>query len=303
MTRPPRQRHSVRKIDAPRRPLLRSRLYVPATKTEWLGKAVAAGADAVILDLEDSVSAADKGHAREAATEAVRQCRTDPVLFVRVNDLASPIVLDDLEAVVRPGLFGLVVPKADPDQIVALDIVLSWLESRAGMPQGSVVISPILETASAVHHAYDIVAASPRVDYVGGIATNGGDIHREVGYRWSRSACESVPLRALTLIEVRAAGAQNPMTGIWTALDDPEGLVAFAEQGRGLGYTGMDVIHPSHVATVNAAFAPDEERLEEARALLAVAGDMGAARFKGQMIDQAMVRTAKALLRQAGDLD
>jgi citrate lyase subunit beta/citryl-CoA lyase len=302
----------------PYRQTLRSRLYVPGQKISWLQKAIASGTDAVILDLDDAVPAEDKQNARSDVAAAVADSADELPLFVRINDLTTGWALDDLEAVVRPGLFGLVVPRiSDPSQIMALDLVLSWLESRAGMTEGTVVLSPIFETAASIHFAYEISKVSSRVDYVGGIASEGGDVEREIGYRWSRSAWESVTLRSNILLEVRAAGVAHPMTGIWTALDDADGLIAFAEQGRAIGYEGMDVIHPSHVAIVHAAFGITQDRIDEARRIVDVAtnrtetalesvdGDdtaLGAVRFEGRMIDTAMVRTATEILRRHDEI-
>jgi citrate lyase subunit beta/citryl-CoA lyase len=287
-------------IVRPDRPRIRSRLYVPGTKTEWIDKAIAAGTDAVIFDLEDAVADVDKERARAFVAAAVARGREHPLIFVRVNETSSPLALDDLEAVVRPGLFGVVVPKVTTaSEISALDLVLTWLEARSGMEPGSVVVSPILETAAAIYHAYDLAVASPRVEYTGGIATRGGDVERAIGYRWSPSGSESEAMRATTLVALRAAGVCNPMTGIWTELDDEDGLAGFARQGRDLGYVGMDIIHPSHVGTVNSTFAPDEQALREARAIVAAASDGSASRQGGRMVDRAMLRTAEALLRQA----
>lgn len=288
----------------PRRPYIRSRLYVPGTKTGWLDKAAASGTDAVILDLEDSVARSDKEWARTAVAASIKADHTGPLLFVRINELSTAFALDDLEAVVRPGLFGIVVPKVSaPEEIAALDLVLCWLEERHSMQPGSVCISPVIETASAAHAPFSLVRASDRVDYTGGIASRGGDIERAIGYRWSRSGTESAVLRAQVLIAVRAAGVTNPMTGIWTVLDDPDGLVGFASEGAALGYSGMDVVHPAHVAAANAAFTPGEDRLTEARAILAAAGDGAAVRHGGRMVDRAMVRTAEAVLREAGEIE
>jgi citrate lyase subunit beta/citryl-CoA lyase len=287
-------------------------------KVSWLQKAVASGTDAVILDLDDAVSTADKQVARDAVAAVIADGGAPIPLFVRINDLDTAWALDDLESVVCPNLFGIVVPRVtSPSQITALDLVLTWLELRAGMTVGTIVLSPILETAASIHFAYEIASASPRVDYVGGIAAEGGDVEREIGYRSTRSAWESVTLRSRALIDVRAAGVAHPLTGIWTALDDPEGLEAFAEQGRTIGYEGMDVIHPSHIGIVHAAFDVDQSRIDEARRIVDVAtsaegsalgaidgdeGRLGATRFEGRMIDAAMVRNASELLRRIGKI-
>jgi citrate lyase subunit beta/citryl-CoA lyase len=290
---------------------VRSRLYVPGTKVAWIAKAVASGVDAIILDLDDAVEAEDKERARRDVAEALGEEWPVPI-FVRINEVSTGWALDDLEAIVRPGLFGVVVPRLTTvAEITSLDFLFSALERRAEIDLGSTVLSPILETAAAVHFAYDFARASPRVDYLGGIATDGGDIEREIGYRWSRSAWESVSMRERCLVELRAAGVANPLTGIWTALDDPEGLRAFAEQGRDLGYAGMDVIHPGHVAVVHEVFGYSDEAVERAQRILDLASrsgadlderHVGAIRFEGRMVDAAMVRTAREVLRRADRL-
>jgi citrate lyase subunit beta/citryl-CoA lyase len=288
---------------------MRSRLYVPGTKVAWIEKAVASGVDAIILDLDDAVEAGDKERARGDVADALSGEWPVPI-FVRINDVSTRWALDDLEAIVRPGLFGVVVPRLTTvAEISSLDFLFSALERRVGIGLGSIVLSPILETAASVHFAYDFARASARVDYLGGIATNGGDIEREIGYRWSRSAWESVAMRERCLVELRAAGVTNPLTGIWTSLDDPEGLRAFAEQGRDLGYAGMDVIHPSHVAVIHEVFDYDDEAIERAQRIVELASrsdaalderQVGAIRFEGRMVDAAMVRTARDVLRRAG---
>jgi citrate lyase subunit beta/citryl-CoA lyase len=291
--------------------VLRSRLYVPGTKVAWVDKAVAAGVDAVIIDLDDAVAAGDKDQAR--ADVAALIARGAPVpIFVRVNDLTSSWALDDLEAVVQTGLFGIVVPRVtEVSQIVTLDSLLTWLERRAKMDEGTVWLSPIFETALSLHLAYDIARASPRVDYVGGIATNGGDVQREIGYRWSPATWETTALRSQCLVALRAAGVAHPITGIWTALDDAQGLASFAQQGRDLGYEGMDTIHPTHIGIVNEIYGIDKASIERARRIVKLAqvdestGEIdertiGAVRFEGQMIDAAMVRTALELIQRLG---
>jgi citrate lyase subunit beta/citryl-CoA lyase len=295
----------------PLRTPVRSRLYVPGTKVSWIEKAVASGVDAIILDLDDAVEAADKDRARGDVAEALREEWPVPI-FVRINEISTRWALDDLETIVQRGLFGVVVPRLTTvEEITSLDFLLTALERRIDIELGSIVLSPILETAASVHFAYQFARASARVDYLGGIATDGGDIEREIGYRWSRSAWESVAMRERCLVELRAAGVANPLTGIWTSLDDPEGLRAFAEQGRDLGYSGMDVIHPSHVEVVHEAFGYSDEAVERAQRILDLASrsgadldarQVGAIRFEGRMVDAAMVRTAREILRRANRL-
>lgn len=301
----------------------RSQLYVPANRPEWFAKAAAAGPDALILDLEDSVTPAFKNAARESAVELLRALRDDPVgctamagrppdmgvpvALVRINDADSTEFLADVTEVVAAGADGIVLPKVlDPTDIVVFDRLLGIVERGCGREGQSTLIVPLLETPSAIRDAYRIGAASSRVAYMGGMSTRDGDIQRGIGYRWSSSGAETLTFRARALLDARAAGVAHPVTGIWTDIDDLDGLRAFATQGRDLGYEGISVIHPSHVAIANEVFGPTPEELEHDRQLIeamerAEAEGFAAARFDGHMVDIAMVKTARRRLAEAGE--
>lgn len=299
----------------------RSQLYVPANRPDWLRKAAATGADALILDLEDSVAPDLKEAARRSAVELLQALRDDPercqamadrppeadvpVILVRVNDAGASGFLADVMEVVVAGADGIVLPKIlDPTDVVAFDRLLGAIERSCGREVESTLIAPLLETPSAIRDAYRIGAASSRVAYMGGMSTRDGDIQRGVGYRWSSSATETLTFRAQALLDARAAGVAHPVTGIWTDVEDLDGLRAFAIQGRDLGYEGMAVIHPSHVAVANEVFGLTPEVLERDRRLIetmqrAEAEGSAAARFEGHMVDIAMVKTARRRLAEA----
>ena len=180
-------------------------------------------------------------------------------------------------------------------------------ERGLGLPAGDIRIWPIVETARAVRAAYEIARASPRVAYMGGSAGDQGDLARELGFRWSPDFVETLYVRSKVLVDVRAAGVPNPMTGVVTSLDGTAQVEAFARQSRGLGYEGMMVIHPAHIEPVNAAFSPSDEELAAARRLLAAMeqaerGGDGAIAHEGGMVDAAMVRLARELLAEAAEL-
>lgn len=172
---------------------LRSLLFVPGTRTDWLPKARAAGADAAVLDLEDAVPAADKLAARAQVADALARAAAAPpeqpgrmALFVRVNPLDDWAGAEELRAVVRPGLAGIVLPKVRSAQDVRLaDRLLGWCEQEQGMPPGRVALVPLLETARGLREAYDIARAASRIAYLGALTAPGGDVERAVGYRWS----------------------------------------------------------------------------------------------------------------------
>jgi citrate lyase subunit beta/citryl-CoA lyase len=262
-------------------------------------------ADALILDLEDSVPPDAKASARESVVHFLRKNRGGvdrPSLLVRVNAIDEPNFFDDVVAVVAAGAAGIVVPKVETvDDIVATDRLLGWLETQAGRPVGGTLICPILETARAIWSAYELGRASRRIAYMGGWTARGADVERAIGYRTSRGAEETVPLRAYVLMAARAAGVPNPIVGLWTDIKDLEGLRAFALQGRGLGYDGMVVIHPSHVAIANEIFGTTEAELQRYERLLeamqeAETRGSAAVMFDGHMVDIATLETARERL-------
>ncbi|WP_055551750.1 CoA ester lyase [Streptomyces sp. NBRC 110028] len=299
---------------APARVPLRSLLFVPGSRTDWLPKARAAGADAAILDLEDAVPGDGKAAALDAVTRAVDEAAAQAAtgrmrLLVRVNSLdrgAGWQAADELRAVARPGLYGIVLPKvAHADDVTAADRMLAWCEHHHGLPEGHFALIPLLETARGLREAYAIGRAADRVAHLGALTGPGGDVERAVGYRWSREGEETRELRARVLLDARAADRPHPVAGLWTDLADLDGLRRFAEQNRALGYEGMAVIHPSHVPVVNEAFSPGPDELARCARLIAAveeaqARGAGAVRFEGRMVDEAMAATARHTLARHG---
>jgi citrate lyase subunit beta/citryl-CoA lyase len=283
-------------------PVLRSQLYVPGNRPEWMRRALTSGADGLILDLEDAVPAAERPHARRCIREFLDEADPGRPVFVRVNSLETESFLADLEAVVRPRLAGVVVPKVSSASDVRFaDRTLSWLEERNGLALGTVLVTPLLETAAGMRSAYAIGCASPRIAYMGGLGVKGGDVERALGYRWSKAGLETLAMRSQILLDVRAAGVPHPLTGVWTDIQDLDGLRAFAEQGRDLGYEGMTAIHPGHIATINEVFSVSSDEVDYYRRLIAALEEAAAAgraavRFEGELIDTAMVRTARERL-------
>ncbi|MEU5729292.1 MULTISPECIES: HpcH/HpaI aldolase/citrate lyase family protein [Streptomyces] len=294
---------------------LRSLLFVPGSRTDWLPKAESAGADAAILDLEDAVPEDGKAAAREAVAQAVTADQmTDGTpgpmrLLVRINALDGATGwqgADDLRAVARPGLYGIVLPKVSgPEDVTTADRLLAWCEREHGLPEGHFALLPLLETARGLREAYAIGRAAARIAHLGAVTAPGGDVERAIGYRWSPEGEETRELRARALLDARAADRPHPVAGLWADVADLAGLRRFAEQNRALGYEGMAVIHPSHVPVVNEVFAPDAEELARCGRLIATveraqAEGAGAVLFEGRMVDEAMAATARRTLALAG---
>jgi citrate lyase subunit beta / citryl-CoA lyase len=305
-------------------PPLRSLLFVPAHRPGWPEKAVAAGADGVLLDLQDAVPDREKDNARNVAAAAIdRLAGSDRSVLVRVGSPGSTDLDADLDAVVRPGLDAVVLPMVrSPAEVGDVDSKLTGLEAARGIAAGSIALTPLIETAEAARFAYEVASASGRVAYLGGGTGPDGDIARAIGFVWSAAGEETLFLRSWVLLNARAAGVPYPISGIWPMLDDLDGLRRFAAQTRGLGYTGMMAIHPSHVAVINEVFTPSlaqiarweatvaavdaasTEGLGAVRLAAAPPGDAGPgdAGRGAAMVDAAHARTARDGLALAARL-
>jgi citrate lyase subunit beta/citryl-CoA lyase len=292
-------------------PRVRSALFVPGTRDDFVAKADTRGADAVIFDLEDSVAEGRLDDARALVGGWIhdRTSRVGPVVCVRVNALVEGRLDGDLDAVVHDAITAVVVPKiTHEDDVAAVAEAVAHIEGRRGLPRGHVRIWPLVETAAAVQRADRLASASPRVAYMGGGTSRQGDIARALGFRWTPEGLETLFVRSKVLVDVRAAGVPNPISGLVSNLADPSDLETFARQSRQLGYEGLMVIHPSQVALVNGVFSPTDDERREAREVIAALADaeargLGAVTHRGRMIDRAMADTIRAqgLLDDAHD--
>jgi citrate lyase subunit beta/citryl-CoA lyase len=283
----------------------RSVLFVPAHKPAWAHKALAAGADCIVLDLEDSVPADLKVSSRELVREtlpALRAARPEVGLFVRPNALSTRQAGADLEAVVCPELDGLFTPKIrDASDVLRWETLIDWFEARNGA-EGLEMIVPV-EMVDAITNCFEIAAASPRVGAMIGPTSEHADIARAVGYRQSPAGSETLYLRSRILLACRQFGL-HPLTGLWEDLADLDGLRSFADYGLQLGFRGAIAIHPSHVQVVNHVFTPSDQEVAYHEELVqtlerAVAEGHGAVRFRGQHIDLAHGEKARDWLAHA----
>ncbi|GAA3694434.1 CoA ester lyase [Arthrobacter ginkgonis] len=258
-------------------------LFCPADRPDRFAKA-AARADAVILDLEDAVAAADK----PAAREAVAASRLDPErTIVRVNPAGTSDFDADLAALRTTGYRSLMLPKAqDPGEVRAL----------AGY--GVVVLC---ETAAGVLNAAALAAEPNTVALMWGaedlIASLGGTSSRDGG-----GAYRAVALHARSSVLLAAAAhGKAAVDAVYLDLEDAGGLEAEARDAAASGFAAKACIHPGQVEAVRAAFAPDPAEVAAARALLdAAAGEAGVFRFNGRMVDEPLLRHARAVLGRAG---
>jgi citrate lyase subunit beta/citryl-CoA lyase len=284
----------------------RSSLFVPGHRAAWIEKAAGYGADVLILDLEDSVPDQEKAGARAVTRAGIKALAAKgQMVNVRVNGFATGLTLDDLEGVLCPELHAIVLPKIEtPADLHELDALLTHLERRLGIPAGTVETPLGCETAKAMRSVYEIATACRRVKNVSLAAGPGGDAARAIGYTWSKEGTETLFLRSKVLLDARAAGIQYPTISSWWNIKDLEGLERDARWNRQLGYRGQTVMHPSHVPIVNQVFTPTDDEIAFHRGLIEAMEDaqrrgLAAVTYKGDMVDEAMVKTSRELLEFA----
>jgi citrate lyase subunit beta/citryl-CoA lyase len=279
---------------------LRSLLFVPGDRPDQMSKAVAAGADALILDLEDSVAPPRKGRARtDVAAFLKRTPRTVP-LFVRVNPVTSPAIDEDLAAVADGRPDGVVLPKAE-----GADSVLDLTRRMSARGLSAVRILPIAtETPAALFRLGDYARVAERIL---GLTWGAEDLSAALGAASARdqNGAYTAPYemaRALTLFG--AAAAQVPaIDTVYPAFRDAEGASRYAERGARDGFTGMMAIHPSQVKIINAAFTPSTELVQRSRRIVAEFArhpEAGVMNIDGAMYDAPHLKQARRVLLQAG---
>ncbi len=283
----------------------RSLLFVPGHKPEWAEKALRAGADAIVFDLEDSVPEHLKADARRTVHDSIGHVRSldaEVGLLVRVNGLATRQTGLDLEATVRDGLDGIFAPKIETAvDVRQYDALLDHFETRNEVSSLQYVVP--VETVPAIQNAREIALASPRVGAMIGPTAEHADIAREVGFEWTPGGLETLYLRSRVLLACREARI-HALTALWERIDDLDGLREFATSGRQLGFRGMIAIHPSHVGVINEVFSPTPEQLDFYRGLVqayeqGVAQGQGALRYRGVHIDKAHYEKAVQWLRRS----
>lgn len=261
---------------------LNSLLFVPASRPERIAKALAAAADAVIVDLEDAVAPADKDAARAALAAALDPAR--PVM-VRVNGADTPWFPEDLELLAHPGVAAAMLPKAEDPEDVAVVAA-----AAAGKP-----VLPLVESGSGFERRLALAHAKGVQSLVFGQI----DFQADLGMRCSEE--ELTSFRVALVLASRLAGIAPPIDGPTTAIDDEDQLRADAQRARRLGFGGKLCIHPRQVAVVNECFTPTAYEVAWAKRVIeADAGARGAAvAVDGKMVDRPVVLRAQSILADA----
>jgi len=288
---------------------VRTALFAPGIKDRVMGKALAGGADAVILDLEDSVPLATKAEARTLVARTIDGAAANPSrpgIYVRVNAASTGLLADDLEAVVRPGLDAVLLSKTENiDDVRQTAGSLDRLEKARGVKAGAVEIILQIENALGVYNCFNLIKASPRVAATCFGSARDGDLQTDLGCSWSIEGTELLYARSKVLLDTRAAGANiHPLDGVFADLNDETGLLADSKLSARLGYIGRTVIHPKQIAPVKAAYAVPEADVayyQKIATEFAVAEKTGTAAIAvdGKLVDYAMAQRARRVLALA----
>jgi citrate lyase subunit beta/citryl-CoA lyase len=282
--------------------MIRSMLYVPASSQRFIAKAHERGADAIILDLEDSVAPSEKERARAGLGDAVSAVsRNNAKVFVRINS-SDDMMLADAEAACRAGAFGLFVPKASHSGVLdRLDRHLQKIETAVGRHEKTMLV-PMIEDPGGVLDARAIACATSRVF---GLITGSEDLATAMGAE-PTSEVLRVP-KILVHLAAKAAGVLSfGFVFSQTHFQDLEGIAKAAREARSFGFDGATCVHPSAIPILNEIFSPSVEEIDRANRMVAtyeqsLAAGKGACVFEGKMIDVPMVARARALLaKQAG---
>jgi citrate lyase subunit beta/citryl-CoA lyase len=276
-----------------------SRLYLPGSEPKYFVNAALHGADAIILDLEDSVHPDQKDEARLLVRNALRavdflQCER----MVRINQL--PLGLEDLEEIVPESPDVILIPKVEtPGQALAVSQKIAEVKANFGITR-PVWLMPIIESALGIESAFQIAAVS---EEIAALTIGLEDYTADLGVVKTPTGAESLFARQRLVNAAHAAGVQA-IDSVFGDVGDFEGLRAWALNSRSMGFEGMGCVHPSQIAVIRQAFAPTSVEIERARAIVAAYNEaqtkgLGLVRLGSKMIDAPVVQRARQLMQQA----
>ncbi len=289
-------------IAAPqRRRMRRTRLYLPGNNPDLMINAGLYGADAVILDLEDSVAPAEKESARFLVAHALAQLDFGASeIMVRINSLQTPFGQADVEKIVPLAPQTLLIPKCESrEDITQTAKLVAKLEKQTRLNH-TIQFMPLIETAKGALHAEEIALASERNV---ALCFGAEDFTADIGAERTLEGKESFTARSLILLAAKAAGIQAIDT-VYANVQDEEGLIASTNEAISLGFEGKGVIHPAQIKPIHKAFCPTAEQIAKARQIVAAleeaqARGSGVVSLGSKMIDAPVVLRAERTLALA----
>lgn len=280
----------------------RSMLFLPGNTPNIIVNGDALGADNIILDLEDAVSPAEKDAARILVRSAIQSLGFRGVeITVRINSIDTPYWKDDLDEMVplRPALI-MPTKVGSAADVMAVDDYIASVEKKCGLPDCSVKLIPLIETAAGLENAYGIASASPRV---AAIFLGAEDLTADLRCPRTKEGTEIFYARSRMVSAGRAAGVDVYDTP-FTDVNDDEGALADACFARSMGFSGKASISPRHVRAINEAFSPTQAEIDYAAEVLeairqAKEQGRGAISLRGKMIDAPIVLRARQTIAMA----
>jgi citrate lyase subunit beta/citryl-CoA lyase len=237
----------------------RSYLFAPGNHERRVEKALGLGADVVILDLEDAVAISEKKSTRELINKTLEQPRNCAV-FVRVNAYDTEFCYGDICSIVSENLDGIVLPKLESlEDLRSIDWLLGNLEQERGLPNGSIDLMPIIETAVGLVNIREIARADTRVKR---LAFGGGDYTRDLGMEWTLKEDELLPVRSEMVLASRFGKLEPPVDTVFIHIKEHDAFRSSCSNIVGLGFQGKMCIHPDQVPVTNETFTPDPEEVK-----------------------------------------
>lgn len=279
----------------------RTFLFAPGNHARKVEKVFDAGADAVILDLEDAVAISEKAATRAVVVEALqrpRRCRG----YIRVNALDTEFCFGDIEASVAKGVDGIILPKVErAEDLRKVDWLMANLEEKAGLPTGGIDLIPILETGRGIANAREICGAGGRLKRV---AFGAGDYTRDMGMDWTMTEEEIWPAQAEVVLASRINDLEPPLDTVFIHIREEEAFKASARHAKQFGFQGKMCIHPVQVGPANAVFTPTDEEAAWARRIIAAFNEaeaQGSAsiQVEGYFVDYPIVMKAQRVVALA----
>jgi citrate lyase subunit beta/citryl-CoA lyase len=233
----------------------------------------------------------------------------DRVILVRTNALGSGFIQGDLDEAVVEGVNGIILPKVErADDIAKMNTLLMEVEKKRALPKGAIRVFPLIESAAAVQHIYDIVSTKTKPDRIYTVMFGAADYTLDMGIEMTMGGDELFYARSRIAIACRAAGVAPPVdTPFMIDLKDTEALISDAERAKCLGFQGKLVIHPNQVEPCNKIFSPLPEEIKRAEKIIkafeeAEASGVGVIQLEGKFIDYPIVKRSKDILALAAEI-
>jgi citrate lyase subunit beta/citryl-CoA lyase len=288
---------------------IRTALFVPGTRPDRVDKALNAGADVIIIDLEDAVPLAHKEETRSKVREKVLE-HGGRKTIVRVNAIGSGFCQGDLNEIIVKELACIMLPKVEsPEQIREINHRLLTLEEERAMRPGAVSIIPLIESARAVQNIFPILSERTDPARVLTAAFGAADYSLDLGIEITEQGLELIYPRSRIAVACRAAHLEPPLdTPFMLDLKDMEGLKADAMRAKQLGFQGKLCIHPNQIEPCHAIFSPTKEEIQYAQRVIqafeeAEAGGVAAIQLDGRFIDYPVVERARRTLEMAKKME